>query len=124
MVADLGSLYKYAGFRCEGAFHVFQKYFHGTINICNQIVSKLNFLIENDKFLTQEEITKIRKPVFERIERKFSLNKIVPQRLVGQLYLRMHHLNIWRIWTFSKETFLLRKILSITDPRRHQMKSI
>jgi hypothetical protein len=70
MVADLGSLYKYAGFSGEGAFHVFQKYFHGTINICNQIVSKLNLLIENDKFLTQEEITKIRKPVFREYAEK------------------------------------------------------
>jgi hypothetical protein len=64
MVADLGSLYKYAGFSGEGAFHVFQRYFHGTINICTQIVSKLNLIIENDNFLTIEEISKINKQQF------------------------------------------------------------
>jgi hypothetical protein len=75
MVADLGSLYKYAGFSGEGAFHVFQKYFHGTINICTQIVSKLNLIIENDKFLTQEEITKIQKPLFRQYAEKIFANQ-------------------------------------------------
>jgi hypothetical protein len=75
MVADLGSIYKYAGFSGEGAFHVFQKHFHGTINICTQIVSKLNLLIENDKFLTQEEITKIQKPLFREYAEKIFDNQ-------------------------------------------------
>ena len=60
-VADFGSLYKYSSFSGEGAFHIYQRYFHGTVNICNQIANKLNLIIENDNFLTIEEISKINK---------------------------------------------------------------
>ena len=75
MAADLGPLYKYAGFSGEGAFHVFQSYFHGTINICTQIVSKMNLITENDNFLTKEEISRINKPAFREYAEKIYAKK-------------------------------------------------
>jgi len=52
----MGPIHKSSAFAGEGAFLLYEQHFNGTVNICNQIVNKLNLKSENNNFLNQEEI--------------------------------------------------------------------
>ena len=49
-VAEMGPIHKSSAFAGEGAFLLYGQHFNDTVNICNQIVNKLNLKSENNKF--------------------------------------------------------------------------
>ena len=74
-VAEMGPLHKSSAFAGEGAFLLYGQNFNGTVNICNQIVNKLNLKSENNKFLTYEEISKIKSLEFKQFANKLCASK-------------------------------------------------
>ena len=74
-VDDLGPLHKRSAFAGEGAFHVYLKNFHGAVNICMQIANKISLKIENEKFLTPEEIASIKKFDLRHFAEKLNSNR-------------------------------------------------
>ena len=74
-VAEMGPIHKSSAFAGEGAFLLYGQHFNGTVNICNQIVNKLNLKSENNKFLNQEEIFNIKKLEFKNFAAKLFTSK-------------------------------------------------
>jgi hypothetical protein len=81
-VSDLGPLHKRSAFAGEGAFHVYLKHFHGAKNVCLQIAERINLKMANENFLTNKEISSIKK--FEL--RQFAEKLVSNNTLVNQMH--------------------------------------